>query len=69
MTVQIALLRAVNVAGNNKVAMADLKAMMSELGFEARTVLQSGNVLLKGARLAMRSWRDCSRLSWQNVSV
>jgi uncharacterized protein (DUF1697 family) len=50
MTIQIALLRAVNVAGNNKVAMADLKAMMTELGFEARTVLQSGNVVLNGAK-------------------
>jgi uncharacterized protein (DUF1697 family) len=49
MTVQIALLRAVNVAGNNKIAMTDLKAMMTELGFEARTLLQSGNVVLKGA--------------------
>jgi uncharacterized protein (DUF1697 family) len=50
MTVQIALLRAVNVAGNNKIAMADLKAMMAELGFEARTLLQSGNIVLKDAK-------------------
>jgi uncharacterized protein (DUF1697 family) len=50
MTVQIALLRAVNVAGNNKVAMADLKTMMTELGFEARTLLQSGNAVLKGTK-------------------
>jgi len=50
MAIEIALLRAVNVAGNNKVAMADLKAMMAEIGFEARTLLQSGNVLLRGAK-------------------
>jgi uncharacterized protein (DUF1697 family) len=50
MTVQIALLRAVNVAGNNKIGMADLRTMLSELGFEARTLLQSGNVVLKSAK-------------------
>lgn len=46
MTMRIALLRGVNVGGNKKVAMADLKAMVEALGFtEVKTLLQSGNVV------------------------
>lgn len=42
----VALLRAVNVAGRNRVAMADLRRLLSDLGFvNPRTLLQSGNVL------------------------
>jgi uncharacterized protein (DUF1697 family) len=52
MTVQIALLRAVNVAGNSMLAMARLKGMIEELGFEAETLLQSGNVVLGGKNLS-----------------
>ena len=45
----IALLRAVNLAGYNKVAMADLKALLVGLGFkDAQTLLQSGNVVFSG---------------------
>src|SRR5437867_3830056 len=45
-TSYIALLRAVNLAGLNKVAMADLRALVSDLGFEdPRTLLMSGNVV------------------------
>jgi uncharacterized protein (DUF1697 family) len=43
---KIALLRAVNLAGRNKVAMADLRAMAEALGFAAvQTLLQSGNLV------------------------
>ena len=46
MTVHVALLRAVNVGGRS-LAMADLKAMLAALGLgQARTLLQSGNVVL-----------------------
>lgn len=46
MTVQIALLRGVNVGGNNKIKMAELQSACRRLGFEdARTYIQSGNVL------------------------
>lgn len=45
MTVHIALLRAVNLASNSSVAMADLRAVMARLGFEAKTLLQSGNLV------------------------
>jgi uncharacterized protein (DUF1697 family) len=46
MTVHVALLRAINVGGRS-LAMADLKAMLADIGLEgARTLLQSGNVVL-----------------------
>jgi uncharacterized protein (DUF1697 family) len=51
MTLQIALLRAVNVAGNSMISMARLKGMMEGLGFEAQTLLQSGNVILRKTKL------------------
>ncbi|MGL1919710.1 MAG: DUF1697 domain-containing protein [Hyphomicrobiales bacterium] len=41
----IALLRAINVGGNNILKMADLKLICADLGFEnTRTYIQSGNV-------------------------
>jgi uncharacterized protein (DUF1697 family) len=46
MTAHIAFLRAVNVGGRSKVAMADLRKAFADLGYEdARTVLQTGNVV------------------------
>jgi uncharacterized protein (DUF1697 family) len=45
MTVHIALLRAVNLAGSSSVAMSDLRSVMAGLGFEAKTLLQSGNLV------------------------
>ncbi|MCF8505530.1 MAG: DUF1697 domain-containing protein [Caulobacter sp.] len=45
---RIALLRGVNVGGNRKVAMADLKAMVEGLGFTGvKTLLASGNVVFE----------------------
>src|SRR4051812_5769091 len=50
MTGYIALLRAVNVAGHNKIGMADLRELLTELGFaDARSLLQSGNLLFQSA--------------------
>jgi uncharacterized protein (DUF1697 family) len=47
MTPQIALLRAINVGGV-KVSMADLKALLADLGLEnVRTLLNSGNVVFR----------------------
>jgi uncharacterized protein (DUF1697 family) len=41
-----ALLKGVNVGGNRKLPMADLKAVVAELGFgEVKTLLASGNVV------------------------
>lgn len=46
MTSFVALLRAINVGGTGKLAMADLKAMAIELGFErVSTFIASGNLL------------------------
>lgn len=48
MPVYVALLRAVNVGGTGKLAMADLKAVCDELGFAgAKTFIQSGNVVFR----------------------
>ena len=47
----IALLRGINVGGNKLVAMAELRALLSELGLSnPRTMLQSGNVVFDSAR-------------------
>ena len=41
-----ALLRGINVGGNKKVPMADLRAMTAKLGFDdPKTLLQSGNLV------------------------
>jgi uncharacterized protein (DUF1697 family) len=44
----VALLRGINVGAHNRVAMADLRALMSGLGYrDVRTHLQSGNVVFR----------------------
>ena len=46
----IALLRGINVGGNNIIRMADLKQSFEELGFsEVTTYIQSGNVLFNSS--------------------
>lgn len=46
--VYIALLRGINVGGNNKIMMAELKKMLEALGLsQVQTYIQSGNVLFK----------------------
>lgn len=46
MTKYIALLRGINVGGNNIIKMADLKAICAKLGYEnVKTYIQSGNVI------------------------
>jgi uncharacterized protein (DUF1697 family) len=48
MTSYIALLRGINVGGNNMIKMADLKVCLEKAGFQdVKTYIQSGNVLLK----------------------
>jgi uncharacterized protein (DUF1697 family) len=45
----VALLRGINVGGNNTVLMSELKLLFEELGFtEVRTYINSGNVIFKG---------------------
>jgi uncharacterized protein (DUF1697 family) len=44
----IGLLRAVNLGSHNKVSMADLRAMLAELGFtNPQSLLQSGNLVFE----------------------
>lgn len=58
MTVHIALLRALNVGGTGKLAMADLKALCEGLGFEdVKTYIQSGNVLFRSGLEATEAGR------------
>src|SRR4051812_23209323 len=45
----VALLRGINVGGNKKVPMADLRAMTEAMGFaDVKTLLQSGNMVFTG---------------------
>ncbi len=51
MPTYIALLRGINVGGRNKIPMADLRSLFASAGFaDARTLLQSGNVVFEGPR-------------------
>jgi uncharacterized protein (DUF1697 family) len=52
MTIQIALIRGINVGGHQAVAMSDLRDLLTQLGFDgSRSLLQSGNLVLRcGAR-------------------
>jgi uncharacterized protein (DUF1697 family) len=51
MPTHIALLRGINLGGKNRVAMADLRALVSKLGHsDVSTYIQSGNVLFTAAR-------------------
>ena len=47
----VVLLRGINVGGNVKVAMADLRELLTELGYtRVRTHLQSGNAVLSSSQ-------------------
>ena len=47
MTTHLALIRAISVGGHRPVAMADLRALLDDLGFdEPRSLLQTGKLLI-----------------------
>jgi len=51
MQTYIALLRGINVSGVKKIKMADLRVMMSDIGFkDVVTYIQSGNVIFKSEK-------------------
>ncbi len=51
----VALLRAVNVGGSKRVAMADLRTLFTRLGFEpVQTLLNSGNVVFTSTSRASK---------------
>lgn len=48
MTTRVALLRGINVGGNTRLAMADLRELASKLGLaDPRTYIQSGNLVFE----------------------
>jgi uncharacterized protein (DUF1697 family) len=61
----IALLRGVNLGGSRKVAMADLRAMLTDMGYaDVQSLLQSGNVVFRcraksSADLERRLEKEC----------
>ncbi|MBP9668843.1 MAG: DUF1697 domain-containing protein [Candidatus Pacebacteria bacterium] len=55
----VALLRGINVGGNNKVAMSELKKVCEDLGFaEVRTYINSGNVMFSAPKKSPRVLAD-----------
>jgi len=52
----VALLRGINVGGNNKVSMVELKAMFEELGFtDVQTYINSGNLIFNGSKTLLKN--------------
>jgi uncharacterized protein (DUF1697 family) len=51
----VALLRGINLGSKRRIAMADLRELMTDLGYEdVRTVLASGNAVFTGTRKGAR---------------
>jgi uncharacterized protein (DUF1697 family) len=51
----IGLLRGINLGSKRRIAMADLRELVTDLGYEdVRTVLASGNVIFTGSRTKAR---------------
>jgi uncharacterized protein (DUF1697 family) len=66
----VVLLRGVNVGGNRKLQMRELRQMLAAAGYgEARTHLQSGNVILDSRASAARLVRDLEELLGVQVVV
>lgn len=60
MAIHVALLRGINVGGHKQVAMTDLRAFLTKLGFaDARSLLQSGNLVFRSDK---RSGAQLERL-------
>jgi uncharacterized protein (DUF1697 family) len=52
----VALLRGINLGSRRRIAMADLRELMADLGYEdVRTVLASGNVVFSGTKKGARA--------------
>jgi uncharacterized protein (DUF1697 family) len=50
-SLHIALIRGINVGGHKMIAMADLRDLLTKLGFtEARSLLQSGNLIFQAEK-------------------
>ena len=59
MPTYISLLRGINVGGNNKIKMAELKTMYESLDFQnVETYIQSGNVIFDSKRKDRRTLKE-----------
>jgi uncharacterized protein (DUF1697 family) len=59
----VVLLRGINLAGRNRVAMPELRKALEEAGFEdIRTYVQSGNVVLSSEAAPATVARECEQL-------
>ena len=66
----VALLRGVNVGGNKMVAMAELREMLTTLGFEdAKTLLQSGNAVFRGKAVPSAKLKTTLEAAIQKVRM
>ena len=58
----VALLRGINVGGNNKIPMVDLRALSSEIGWQdVQSYIQSGNLIFNAAGTAAGLEGDLER--------
>ena len=62
----ILLLRGINVGGKNKVAMSELKVLLTELGFEdVDSYINSGNLFFSGGE----SYESCiSKIKYTRIT-
>jgi uncharacterized protein (DUF1697 family) len=59
---RVALLRGINLGPRNRIAMAELRALLADAGFdEVRTYLQSGNVVLESDASPEQVACECER--------
>ena len=68
----VALLRGINVGGNNKVVMSELREQVAAEGFaNVRTYINSGNLLFEAeADVPRRArWRRQSNTSWRAATT
>ena len=62
MATQIVLLRGINLGSRNRIAMPELRDLLTSAGFEdVRTYLQSGNVVLSAKGSSDEVARECER--------
>jgi uncharacterized protein (DUF1697 family) len=62
MTRYALLLRGINVGGNNRISMADLREVLSDLGYEnPQTLLNSGNAIIETSHQADKIERRVQR--------
>jgi uncharacterized protein (DUF1697 family) len=74
MTIHVALLRGINVGGNNKIKMAELRTAMEAIGLaRVQTYIQSGNILFESdedeAALRQRIEQEIERAFGLSIKV